>query len=349
MSGSTTRRPDGSVRFEVQGPGSALSRDWWYSAYTDGIMPDIDFLARDHLTDERVQLGSQPTPSWIWYGGFVWGPEDRDLYIEYIVSSPRHPVTEYGILDMHGLYTVGRQLSIGGGPWPVDSMGAPPAVTGLRATPAPGVVGLSWDPPDRSVAPHQARMRITATATPGTIVYGRRTPVTVTATLTGVLDGVPLAGAPVRFESTPDIGNGTTQTNAAGRAAITFAGEFTENTSFVISYAGDADHAAASGSVRVLLVRWVTEWIDHARARAGTPVHLSALPTPSGANLKTYLQTTCGGVACTLGPHQTNGHGQVTYTITAPPRGVTRKYRVKVPATWQHAGSYGSWIAITGI
>ena len=416
--GMITRRPDGSSRFGTGRPAPPdLSRDWRYTGLSDGIMPDIDFSAVDYLTGGRVLLYSQITPSWIWYGRFDWGPEDRDLYVEYFVSGPMYPVTQYGILGPGEVFADGQQLSIGGGPWPLGSSAPPPAVTGLAATPAPGEVRLSWDPPDRSAAPgalgvevryalgstapasaadgldggrflsagaitglppdqdvavsvfsrdvgglvggratvlartpHQAATSMTVTTSPASVLYGSPSQVTLAARLVDALDGTPLPGAQVQVDGGPDFGVTTLRTDRSGRAAMSFATDrIRQSITYTASYAGDADHGPAAASAGTGLVLRVTEWVDHARARAGTLVHLAALPTPSAAGLKTYLQTTCGGVACTLGPHDTNSYGRVTYAITAPPRGTVRKYRVKVPGSWDHADSYGPWLTIAGV
>jgi hypothetical protein len=203
---------------------------------------------------------------------------------------------------------------------------------------------------DRATAvvttPHQAGSALTTSVTPRAIVYGTRA--TIAGRLTRTSDGAPIAGASIAVSAAgePPRAVGTARTDADGR--YSFAQAPAGTTYYRLSYAGDAEHGPAQAAPRLSVAPRVSERLDHPAARAGTPVHLTALlsPASTGASVQTYLQGVCGGLACTLGPHRTGPDARVVYTITAPARGTSRRYRVLVAG--YDVNAFGAWVTVTG-
>ncbi len=200
-----------------------------------------------------------------------------------------------------------------------------------------------------TTTPHLTASTLTAHAAPFDIVYGHSS--TITATLTRTYDGTPLADAAVtiatRHTNTTDpfIDRTTIPTDATGKLSYLQIPGIGYD--YQLRYPGDTDNAAVTAATRIRVAHRVTETLDHASAPAGSYVHLTATVAPNYPNGKTYLQKFTTR-AITLGPHNTNSASKVTYTITAPTKGTTIKYRVAVPNSGSYITGYGTWLTITG-
>src|SRR6266571_4445626 len=200
-----------------------------------------------------------------------------------------------------------------------------------------------------ATTPHTSTSTLTATASPGDIVYGHSS--TIGATLTRAYDHAPLSNMPVTVATRPWKTTGpfvdrtTILTDAAGKLSYLQIPGISYD--YELRYAGDADYAATTATTRIRVAHRVTDKLDHASAPAGTYAHLTATVAPSYPDGKTYLQKYTTR-AVTLGPDNTGATSKVTYTIKAPAKGTKMKYRVAVPSGGSYLAGYGAWLTVTG-
>jgi hypothetical protein len=200
-----------------------------------------------------------------------------------------------------------------------------------------------------ATTPQQAATAVTAHAAPFDLVYPGRS--TISGTITRTYDGAPVANTTLtvamRHWNTTDpfVDRATIAVDASGHFAFDQVPGISYD--YELRYAGDDGHAAATGTTRIRVAHRVTQTIDHTRAPAGTPVHLTATIGPAYPNGKTYLQTYTTR-AINVGPHNTDAHSKVVYTIKAPAKGKKAMYRVFAPGTGSYINGQGAWITITG-
>jgi hypothetical protein len=203
---------------------------------------------------------------------------------------------------------------------------------------------------DTVTTAHQVGSTLTGRAVPANLTYQQRS--VVTGRLASVLTAEGLANAPItvarrRFGTTDAFAPvGLLHTDSSG--AYGFAQAPSASFDYKLEYAGDPDHGSATITLQIRVARKVTDSVDHPRATAGTIVLLTAVTAPALVNGKTYLQVMLSNGYRTLGPHNTTTAGRVVYSIRAPARGTTLRYRVYVPGVSGYLNSYGGWVAITG-
>ena len=206
-------------------------------------------------------------------------PDFAGVEVRYALGSTP-PATVTDGLDGGRLLTTSRDL----GPLPPDQ----DVAISVFSRDWSGHVG----PAATTVAttPHTSTSTLTATASPGDIVYGHSS--TIGATLTRAYDHAPLSNMPVTVATRPWKTTGpfvdrtTILTDAAGKLSYLQIPGISYD--YELRYAGDADYAATTATTRIRVAHRVTDKLDHASAPAGTYAHLTATVAPSYPDGKTY-------------------------------------------------------------
>jgi hypothetical protein len=199
--------------------------------------------------------------------------------------------------------------------------------------------------------PHKTLSALAVHASPFDMTYETRS--VVTGTLVDSFHRTPIAGATLAISrrvwqttgAFQPVGSATT--NAQG--AFTFTQAPSISYDYLISYAGDANHSAASFDQLIRIAHRVSIAANHPSAPAGSSVELTAHTLPPLPNGRSYLAARNQfGVAVRLGPHPTSSTGAVIYTVRAPARGQSVAYRVEVPGSNHYIDGASPWIVITG-
>jgi hypothetical protein len=165
------RRPDGSGRsVRPRFPTGPWSRDGRTMLWSG---PEGEVYGVDTITG-ALDTSAPTVPSWVITEGYSWGEDG--VYSSYLVTFPFDP--EPRPAESHLVLTDGREIanalnpSYGGGTFPADTDGPPPAVAGLTATATPSAVHLSWQPgPTTDYAGVEVRYALGATP-PATVAAG---------------------------------------------------------------------------------------------------------------------------------------------------------------------------------